>query len=234
MVLWLILHGSFVLGIGARGVFSAEAFLAAHAAAARWQAARQWGVFLSWRPCWYRWSILTDPTVCCSCMTSAKWTSSVRYENGCALFRRYAPFELGCLSVLSIDDSRLRFRRALGPADRARHMALHHRRHQDLLGILGPAIVAEASALNGLPPENRTARAVLDRLFASFAPPRQPESPVRRLNPLAATGLAAIRIDALRPPPLTTPDADWRPCVRHIPARPTLSEGVLKATNCGY
>jgi hypothetical protein len=88
------------------------------------------------------------------------------------------------------------------------HMALHHRRHQDLLGFLGPAIVAEALGAQWFAARGTGRQAaVLDRLFASFAPPATRVACAAVLTALAATGLAAIRIDALRPPPATTPDA---------------------------
>jgi hypothetical protein len=88
------------------------------------------------------------------------------------------------------------------------HMALQHRRHQDLLGFLGPAIVAEALGSQWFAARGAGQNAAaLDRLFASFAPPATRVACAIVLASLAAAGLAAIRIDALRPPAIMTPHA---------------------------
>jgi hypothetical protein len=89
------------------------------------------------------------------------------------------------------------------------HMALQHRRHHDLLGFLGPAIVAEALGAQWFAARGagQNAAAVLDRLFASFAPPATKVACAIVVAVLAAAGAAAIHIDALRPPSITTPDA---------------------------
>jgi hypothetical protein len=48
---------------------------------------------------------------------------------------------------------------------------------------------------------------MLDRLFASLAPPATKVASAIVVVALAAAGTAAIRIDALHPPSITTPDA---------------------------
>src|SRR5216684_6455345 len=72
------------------------------------------------------------------------------------------------------------------------HMALHHRRHQDLLGFLGPAIVAEALGAQWFAARRagQNAAAVLDRLFASFAPPATKVACAIVVAVLAAAGAA--------------------------------------------
>jgi len=210
MVLWANLHGSFVLGLALGGVFSAEAVLAADGPAARWHAARQWGIFLlaalmvSMVNPHGPYSLLFAYD-----LSRMDFISKVR-EWMPPSFEGMQPFELwllvGAVALMTrgLRLPPVRLVLLIGLV----HMALHHRRHQDLLGFLAPAIVAEALGAQWFAARGTGQHAaVLDRLFASFAPPATRVACAAVLTALAATGLAAIRIDALRPPPTTTPDA---------------------------
>ena len=210
MVLWANLHGSFVFGLALGGAFSAEAVLAAEGSAARWHAARQWSGFLLAALL----ASMANPHGPYS-LLFAYDLSQMNFitqisEWGPTNFDRVRPFEIWLLigaAALMTRGLRLppvRLVMLIGLV----HMALHHRRHQDLLGFLGPAIVAEALGAQWFAARGTTQNAVmLDRLFASFAPPAKKVVCAIVLAVLAAAGIAATRIDALRPPSITTPDA---------------------------
>jgi hypothetical protein len=210
MVLWANLHGSFVFGLVLGGAFSAEAVLAAGGSAARWQAARQWSGFLLAALL----ASMANPHGPYSLLfvydlSRMNFISKI-VEWRPANFEGVQPFEIWLLiAAVALMTRGLRL-----PPMRLilliglLHMALHHRRHEDLLGFLGPAIVAEALGAQWFAGRGTGQHAgALDRLFASFVPPATRVAWAIALGTLAIVGLAAIRIDALRPPSITTPDA---------------------------
>jgi hypothetical protein len=210
MVLWANLHGSFVFGLALGGVFGAEAILAAEGSAARWHAARQWSGFLLAASL----ASMANPHGPYSLLfaydlSQMSFITQV-LEWSPTNFDRMLPFEIwlliGAVALLTrgLRLPLVRLILLIGLV----HMALHHRRHHDLLGLLGPAIVAEALGAQWFA-DRQTTRNVagLDRLFASLAPPATRIACAIVLVVLAAAGLAAIRIDALHPPSITTPDA---------------------------
>jgi len=192
------------------GVFCAEAVLAAGGSAARWHAARQWSAFLlaallaSMANPHGPYSLLFAYGL--SRMNFISKVSEWRPAN----FEGVQPFEI----LLLIGAAALMTRGLRLPPVRLVllillvHMALHHRRHQDLLGFLGPAIIAEALGAQWFAARGPGQHAAsLDRLFASFAPPAKRLTCAMVFAALAVADIAAIRIDGLRPPPITTPDA---------------------------
>lgn len=211
MVLWANLHGSFVFGLALGGVFSAEAVLTAQGSAARWQAARQWSGFLLAALL----ASMANPHGPYSLLfaydlSQMKFINQVS-EWGPTNFDRVRPFEIwlliGAVALLTrgLRLPPVRLVLLIGLV----HMALQHRRHHDLLGFLGPAIVAEALGAQwfAVRDAGQNTAAVLDRLFASFTPPATKFACAIVVAVLAAAGAAAIRIDALRPPSIATPDA---------------------------
>jgi len=210
MALWANLHGSFVFGLLLGGVFSAEAVLAAVGSAARWHAARQWSGFLLAALL----ASMANPHGPYSLLfayhlSQMKFISHIS-EWLPANFDRVRPFEIwlliGAVALMTrgLRLPLVRLALLVGLV----HMALQHRRHQDLLGLLGPAIVAESLGAQWFAARGAGRNAEgLDRLFGSLAPPATTVAFAMVLAILAATWTAAIRIDALRPPPITTPDA---------------------------
>lgn len=211
MVLWANLHGSFVFGLALGGVFSAEAVLTAQGSAARWRAARQWSGFLLAALL----ASMANPHGPYSLLfaydlSQMKFISQVS-EWSPTNFDRVRPFEIwlliGAAAVLTrgLRLPPVRLVLLIGLV----HMALHHRRHHDLLGFLGPAIVAEALGAQWFAARGagQNTAAALDRLFASLAPQATKVACAIVVAILAAAWTAAIHIDALRPPSITTPDA---------------------------
>jgi hypothetical protein len=210
MVLWANLHGSFVFGLLLGGAFCAEAVLAANGSAARRHAARQWSVFLLVALL----ASMANPhgphsLLFAYDLNQMNFISQVS-EWRPANFDRVRPFEIwlliGAVALLTrgLRLPLVRLVLLIGLV----HMALQHRRHQDLLGFLGPAIVAEALGAQWFAARGAAQKAAaLDRLFASFAPPATRVACAMVLAALAVAGTAAIRIDALRPPSIMTPDA---------------------------
>jgi hypothetical protein len=210
MVLWANLHGSFVFGLLLGGAFCAEAVLAAEGSAARRHAARQWSAFLL--------AALLASMVNPHGPHSLLFAYDLNQMNFIsrisewrpANFDRVRPFEIwlliGAVALLTrgLRLPLVRLVLLIGLV----HMALQHRRHQDLLGFLGPAIVAEALGAQWFAARGAGRNAAaLDRVFASFAPQATRVACAIVLAALAAAGLAAIRIDALHPPSIMTPDA---------------------------
>jgi hypothetical protein len=210
MVLWANLHGSFVFGLLLGGAFCAEAVLAAEGSAARRHAAWQWSAFLLAALL----ASMANPhgphsLLFAYDLNQMNFISQVS-EWRPANFDRVRPFEIwlliGAVALLTrgLRLPLVRLVLLIGLV----HMALQHRRHQDLLGFLGPAIVAEALGAQWFAARGAGQNAAaLDRLFASFAPQATRVACAIVLAALAAAGLAATRIDALRPPSIMTPDA---------------------------
>jgi hypothetical protein len=210
MVVWANLHGSFAFGLALGAVFGAEAILEAEGPAARWRATQQWSGFLLAALL----ASMMNPhgiyaLVFAYDLSRMNFISRIS-EWSSTSFVGVEPLEIWLLIAgiaLLTRGLRLppvRIVLLLGLL----HMALHHRRHHDLLGLLAPAIVAKPLAAQWFAARSKGKQAaVLDRWFASLVPPARKAACSIVLACLAAAALVAVRIDALRPPKLMTPDA---------------------------
>jgi hypothetical protein len=228
MALWANLHGSFPFGLVFGAAFGAEAILFAEGYAARSRAARQWSGFLLVALL----SSMVNPHGIHS-LVFAYDLSRMNFINNIsewrpANFGGVQPLEIWLLiAAVALLTRGLRL-----PPVRIvlliglLHLALHHRRHSDLLGLLGPAIVAEALGAQWFPGRGKGAQGMaLDRLFASLAPPARKTACSIVLACLAVAAVVAIRIDALQPPRLTTPDAALAALRAAYPGRLSASPG---------
>jgi hypothetical protein len=144
MTLWCNLHGGFVVGLLFAGLLAAEAVLEAPAAA-RWQAARGWGLFLVLAVLAALISpngldLLTLPLR----MLRMTFATSTLSEWRAADFQGFQPLELWVvLAVLGGFSLGLRL-----PWTRTAmvllllHLALAHVRNLELLGIIAPLLIA--------------------------------------------------------------------------------------------
>jgi hypothetical protein len=210
MVVWANLHGSFAFGLALGAAFGAEAILEAEGSAARWLATRQWSRFLLAALA----ASMVNPHGIYA-LVFAYELSRMDFINrisewSSTSFEGVEPLEIWLLIAgvaMLTRGLRLRPMRIvllLGLL----HMALHHRRHQDLLGLLAPAIVAKPLAAQWFAVHGKGKQAAaLDRWFASLVPPARKAACSMVLACLAAAALVAVRIDALRPPKSMTPDA---------------------------
>ena len=175
MVLWANLHGSFVFGLALGGVFSAEAVLTAEGSAARWHAARQWSGFLlaallasmvnPHGP--YSLLFAYDLSQMNFISQVSEWMSD-QFRPGAAV-RNLAAHRCRGLA----DPRTSASAGALGPADRPGPYGIAPPATPGSAWLSGAGDCrrsARCSMVCG--PRSRAAtRPVLDRLFASFAPP---------------------------------------------------------------
>jgi hypothetical protein len=144
MTLWCNLHGGFVVGLLFAGLLAAEAVLQA-AAAVRWQAARRWGVFLALSAL----AALVSPNgielfALPLRLLRMSFATSTLSEWRAADFQGFEPLELWIiLAILGGFSLGLRL-----PWTRTAmvllllHLALSHVRNAELLGIIGPLLIA--------------------------------------------------------------------------------------------
>jgi hypothetical protein len=144
MTLWCNLHGGFVVGLLFAGLFAAEAVLEAPAAS-RWRAVRGWGVFLSLAAL----AALVSPNgidlfTLPLRMLRMSFATSALSEWSAADFQHFQPLEIWIvLAILSGLSLGLRL-----PWTRTAmlllllHLALTHVRNAELLGIIGPLLIA--------------------------------------------------------------------------------------------
>ena len=210
MAVWANLHGSFPFGLALAAVFGAEAILVSGGSAARWRAAQQWGGFLLASLL----ASMANPHGLYG-LVFAYDLSQMKFINSVSEWRPTEFDGVQPLEIWMLIAAVALFTRGLKlPPVRIvlivglLHLALHHRRHSDLIGFLAPAIVAEALGAQWFAVRGKGEQAAsLDRLFKSLASPARAATCAIVMACLAVAGVAATRIDALRPPPLTTPDA---------------------------
>jgi hypothetical protein len=177
MTLWCNLHGGFVVGLLFAGLLAAEAVLQAPAAARR-RAASGWGVFLALSAL----AALVSPNGIELFrlplrMLSMSFATSALSEWSAANFQGFEPLEMWImLAILSGFSLGLRL-----PWTRTAmvllllHLALNHVRNMELLGVIGPLLIAAPLA-----PQLGSPGRASDGAEATIAS-----------HPLAATPLAA-------------------------------------------
>jgi hypothetical protein len=149
MVLWANLHGSFIFGLALAALFAAEAMIAAPDWRARRRAARGWLLFgalslLAALVTPFGVEGLLQPFR----LLGMSFALAALMEWGSPDFQHYQPLEIWLMVVLAAAFS-LRWRL---PAPRLvmllllLHMALQHRRHVEILGLIAPLLLAPALA----------------------------------------------------------------------------------------
>jgi hypothetical protein len=165
MVLWANLHGSFIFGLALAAMFAVEALIAAPDWRARRRAARGWVLFgalvlLAALATPFGVEGLLQPFR----LLGMSFALAALMEWGSPDFQHYQPLEIWLMVVLAAAFS-LRWRL---PATRLLmlllllHMALQHRRHIEILGLIAPLLLAPALAhqLEDRPGSSRFLRAV--------------------------------------------------------------------------
>ncbi len=238
LALWANLHGGFPIALLLAAAFACEAILAATDTTARWCAARQWGSFMLAA---LLASLLTphglDGLLFASNVHKMDFTLDTIAE-----WRSPDFHELQWLEVwLMVTAAAVLTRGLRLPAVRLililglLHFALRHVRHCELLGLMGPLIIAEPFAAQWFVSSSKEQQsAMLDRLFASLAGPASKPATSVVLGILAVPGLAAIRIDHLHPSPESTPASALRAIQEAFPENPTKQPGrVLNSYDFG-
>jgi hypothetical protein len=211
MTVWANLHGSFPFGLALAAVFGAEAILTSENSTARSLTARRWSGFLLAALL----ASMANPHGVYA-LAFAYDLNQMKFINSVVEWRPTEFDGVQPLEIWMLIAAVALFTRGLKlPPVRIMlivgllHLALHHRRHSDLFGFLAPAIVAEALGAQWFANRRGEGKqaASLDRLFTSLAPPARAATCAIVLACLAIVGVAATRIDALRPPPVTTPEA---------------------------
>jgi len=175
MVLWANLHGSFIFGLALAALFAVEALIAAPDWRSRRRAARSWLLFgalslLAALVTPFGIEGLLQPFR----LLGMSFALSALIEWSSPDFQHYNPLELWIMVVLVAAFS-LQWRL---PATRLimllllLHMALQHRRHIEILGLLAPLLLAPALArqLEDRPGGSRTLQGV-DRAIAELKKP---------------------------------------------------------------
>lgn len=210
MTLWSNLHASYLLGLGLAGLLGVEAVLAAPDWPGRLRAARGWGLFCAVA---FAAALLT-PYGITGLLQPLKllrmsFALSILTEWQSPNFQQYQPLELWILVALAaafLLSWRLPATR-LGIMLLLLHMALAHRRHAEILGLVAPLLLAPALApqLADRPGQGR-ALALVDRIMAEMAKPASIGG-----GALAAAMLFLISAAALLPRHLADERADITP-----------------------
>jgi hypothetical protein len=175
MVLWANLHGSFIFGLALAALFAAEALIAAPDRRARSRAALGWLLFGALSAL----AALVTPFGIDGLLQPFRllgmsYALSALIEWSSPDFQHYNPLELWIMVILVAAFS-LQWRL---PATRLvmllllLHMALQHRRHLEILGLLSPLLLAPALArqLEDRRGDSRALQSV-DRAIAELAKP---------------------------------------------------------------
>lgn len=237
MALWANLHGGFPVALVLAAAFAGEAVLAAGDVAARWRAARQWGGFVVTATIA---SLLTphgiNGLMFAGDVHRMAFTLDTIGEWRSPDFHQLQPLEVWLLVAAAAILTRglrlpaVRLMVLLGLV----HLALRHARHGELLGLLGPLIIAEPFAAQWFAPGSRDQQSALDRFFGALARPASKTASGVVLVFLAVAALAAIRIDHLRPSPVMAPAAALRAVQEAFPDKATAQPGpVLNAYEFG-
>jgi hypothetical protein len=141
MVLWANLHGSFLFGLGLAGYLTAEAVVSGP----RTLEARRWGLFVALA---FAAALLTPNGVSGLVepfrMMAMPALQSSFIEWRSPDFQQFQPLEIWLLGLMAVGLTtgvRLPWPRVLLLLALC-HMALAHTRHADLLGLVGPLVVA--------------------------------------------------------------------------------------------
>lgn len=175
MTLWANMHGGFTFGLALACALAAEAVLAARQRRQAAVAARTWGVFLALafasallnpqgpHGLWFTWQVLFEDSYALTRI--GEWQSPN--------FHRFQPLEvwlLGALAIalhrgLRLPPVRLLLLLALI------HLSLKHIRNVELLGLLGPLILAPAFAAQWRRPHEKQNFEAGDRFFGALGRP---------------------------------------------------------------
>jgi hypothetical protein len=202
MMLWANLHGSYAFGLGLAGLLAVEAVLLAPDWRSRRRAARGWGLFTLLT---VGAALLTPYGVAGLLLplrlTGMRFAMAQLIEWRSPDFQSFEPLELWLVIVLfaafavgwRLPPTRLLMLLLL------LHMALQHRRHGELLGIVAPLLLAPALA-----PQLRTSPAAsapgpVDRALAELAKPASPRGAAFAGAALATLSAALLHGTAIRP-----------------------------------
>jgi hypothetical protein len=202
MMLWANLHGSYVFGLGLAGLLAAEAVLLAPGWRSRRRAARGWALFTLLA---VGAALLTPYGVAGLLLplrlTGMRFAMAQLIEWRSPDFQSFEPLELWLVIVLlaafavgwRLPPTRLFILVLL------LHMALQHRRHGELLGIVAPLLLAPA-----LVPQLRRSPAAsapgpVDRALAELAKPASPRGAAFAGAALATLSAAVLHGTAVRP-----------------------------------
>ncbi|MDE2228154.1 MAG: hypothetical protein KGL11_03825 [Alphaproteobacteria bacterium] len=205
MALWANLHGGYVLGLAFAALFAGEALLAARNRTARIAAVKRWGVFgaISLAA-----ALLTPNGVAALWLPfhlmNMKFALSVLMEWQSPNFQTIQPLEIWLIVALALA---LGFGVKLPPARIAMlllllHMSLAHQRAVEVLGFIGPLLLAPPVGDFIRARSRGRQAAALDGAFADLAGRAS-------LPGIAAVGLvaAAVALFFMQQPVVRKPDA---------------------------
>lgn len=204
MTLWANLHGGFTLGLGFAAAFAAEAVIEATGTAARKSAARGWGLFLVLATAaalltphgpdaiLFTWRLLVDHRYALDMI--GEWRSPDFHQP-----QVLEVWLLGLLALLMQQGLRV-------PPVRAVlllllvHLSLRHARNGELLGLLGPIVLAPAfgAHCDAKRVHDRQCEGV-DRLLQRFSGPASPAATGVVVALMLLATLAADRMRTLEP-----------------------------------
>jgi hypothetical protein len=210
MALWANLHGSFMFGLALAGFLGAEAVLRPAPGEPRLAEARRWGAFVT-AACT---AALLTPNGLAGLIQPLRLLFMPALQSG---FVEWAPADLAKFPAL---EAWLLGAIALGFALRTRlpwtrlvlllglfHMALAHVRHADLVGLVGPLVVAGALGPALVALMRPAAASPLSRGAAALARPARLPAGALILGLAIAASLPVLRYPPVRAGDAVTPQA---------------------------
>lgn len=215
MTPWANLHGSFPLGLALAMVMAGESLICAPSWEARRATGAQWAAFIGIAIA----ASLATPHGLSALAFAANvhrmdFSMANIGEWQSPDFHVFQPLELWLLIGAAVALTRglrvppVRLFLLIGLL----HLSLKHVRHAELLGFLGPVLIAESFGVQWARGRgaSQTQAEALDRLFASLARPATRGGWLRAIAYFVAVAALALTLDIVRPPATRFPDAAIR------------------------
>jgi hypothetical protein len=226
MTLWANLHPSYILGLGLTALLAGEAILLAPDWDSRVRTGRAWGFFCTLSIA----AALITPfgingLLLPFKLTDMSFTSAILTEWQSPNFQRFDPLELWLMLVLFAGLSlgwRLPPTR-VGIVLLLLHMALEHARYAELLGFVGPLVVAPTLAPQLRVRSGDSLATSIDRGMATLAKPANAVGIALACAVLLAISAAGLRGPSIRPA-VATPEEALAVAAAHGVEGPVLND----------